>query len=113
MTLEEIKGRLKTLRVKCDHHILQPYEIEPLVKQAAAHFGLDENLVSVDNTRLSLLSWEFAFIYNGETRVSYDRCLENDMHLYWVETCTLDLIGAVLAEQNPSIAKEIKKLFHR
>ncbi len=113
MTLEEIKGRLKTLHVKCDHNILQPSEIEPLVKRAAAHFGLAENLVSVTNTRLSLLSWEFAFIYNGETRVSYDRCLQNNMPLCWVETCTLDLIGAVLSQENPSIAKEIKKLFHK
>lgn len=113
MELAEIKRRLKTLRVKCDHDILQPEEIEPLVKQAAEHFGLAGELVSVENTRLSLLSWEFAFIYNGETRVSYDRCLQNNMPLCWVETCTLDMIGAVLAKENPGIAQEIKKLFHR
>lgn len=113
MTLEEIKGRLDTLKVKCGSLILTVEEIEPLVKQAAEHFGLAGELVSVTNTRLSLLSWEFAFIYNGETRVSYDRCLQNNMPLYWVETCTLDLIGAVLSKENPSIAQEIKKLFHK
>jgi len=113
MTLEEIKGRLKTLHVKCDHNILQPEEIEPLVKQAAEHFGLAGELVSVTNVRTGLLTWEYSFIYNGVAHVKYVRIFENHMYLGWVETCTLNLIGAVLAERNPSIAKEIKEMFHK
>lgn len=113
MTLKEIKDRLDTLRVKCGSLILTVEEIEPLVKQAAEHFGLAGELMSVTNVRTGLLTWEYSFIYNGVAHVKYVRIFENNKYLGWVETCTLDLIGAVLAERNPGIAKEIKEMFNK
>lgn len=112
MTLKEIKDRLDTLKVKCGSLILTVEEIEPLVKEAAEHFGLAGELVSVTNVRTGLLTWEYSFIYNGVAYVKYVRIFENHMYLGWVETCTLNLIGAVLAKENPSIAKEIKEIFN-
>ena len=113
MSLEDIRKRLESLRVRTDHDLVGSEEAERLAKTTAKHFGIPEQLVSVVAFK-SASRVTFDFCYNSVSLVRYQLLFGDEMQIGWVETCTIRMIGEILIKMHLNLDPEkIRNMFNK